>query len=224
MPLFRDSVSLIACLLPWPLKRVVYRKVLRYQISDAASVGFSLIRADFVSLGRGARIGHLNVIRGCASVIVGDHSGIGNFNWITAHPTHDTRHYVAQLDRRPELTMGMHASITSRHYIDCTAAVSVGDYATVAGVRSQLFTHSIDLSQNIQESKGVRIGAYGFVGTSTVLLPGSALPDFSVLAAGSLLNKAHREPYGLYAGQPAARIRELPHDLAYFNRTQGFVE
>lgn len=224
MPLFRDAVCLIACLLPWPLKRLVYRKVLHYQISDSAGVGFSLIKADYVCLGRGARIGHLNVIRGCASVIVGDHSSIGNFNWVTAHPTNDTRHYAKQLDRRPELSMGMHASITSRHYIDCTAAVSLGDYATVAGVRSQLFTHSIDLSQNVQASEGVRIGAYAFVGTATVLLPGSALPDFSVLAAGSLLNKAHREPYGLYAGQPAARIRELPQDLAYFHRIQGFVD
>jgi acetyltransferase-like isoleucine patch superfamily enzyme len=179
--------------------------------------------ADHLSLGEGARIGHFNVIRGCESVTIGDHGGIGTLNWITAHPQGDARHYAGQADRHPVLKIGRHSSITTRHYLDCTAGIVVGDFSTVAGLRSQILTHSIDLDQNLQTAKGITIGAYSFIGTATVLLQGSSLPDFSVLAAGSVLTKPQSEPYSLYAGQPAVKIRELPRDMGYFGRERGYV-
>jgi acetyltransferase-like isoleucine patch superfamily enzyme len=56
-----------------------------------------------------------------------------------------------------------------------------------------------------------------------VILGGSVLPDHSVLGALSLLNKAYHEPWGLYAGHPARRLKAIDPEAAYFRRSQGFV-
>jgi len=55
------------------------------------------------------------------------------------------------------------------------------------------------------------------------LLGGSALPDFCVLGAKSLLNKNFTDTYQLYGGVPARPIKSLSHDCKYFRRTEGFV-
>jgi acetyltransferase-like isoleucine patch superfamily enzyme len=108
--------------------------------------------------------------------------------------------------------------------IDCTESIQVGAFATVAGFRSQLLTHSIDIERAQQRAAPIRIGQYCFVGTDCVLLGGSALPDYSVLGAKSLLNSKFDEPYGLYGGVPASRVKTLSQQTAYFTRTIGFVD
>ena len=55
------------------------------------------------------------------------------------------------------------------------------------------------------------------------MLGGAALPDRSVLGAGSVLNKAHTEECAVYAGQPAVRVKALDPEAAYFHRERGFV-
>ena len=223
MSTYRLIVSLLGCLLPRRTKNAVYRRLLHYDISETARVGLTLILVENLFLGEGVSIGHLNFIRGHESVTLQDHSAIGSLNWIGAHPRGDTSHYASEVDRRPYLKVGRHAAITSRHLIDCTAGVTIGEYATVAGFRSQLLTHSIDLELNRQASREITIGTYSFVSTASVLLPGTSLPDFSVLGAGSVLTKGFEEPYCLYAGQPARKIKVLSKDLEYFTRAQGFV-
>jgi acetyltransferase-like isoleucine patch superfamily enzyme len=69
----------------------------------------------------------------------------------------------------------------------------------------------------------VRIGERCFVGTNCVILGGSVLPDFCVLGAKSLLNKALTETHTLYGGVPAREVQKLAPDSAYFHRSQGFV-
>ena len=119
--------------------------------------------------------------------------------------------------------MGSHAAITTRHYIDCTNSVTVGEFSTVAGARSQLLTHSIDLQESRQSSKPINIGKYCFIGTACIVLGGSSLPDYSVLGASSMMNKSFSEAYFLYAGNPAKAVKELSKDMAYFRRPSGFV-
>ena len=155
---------------------------------------------------------------------LGEHAFVGNGNWITGYPPGGDRHFAHQTDRRPELRLGRHAAITNRHFIDCTAAVTIGEFTTFAGFSSQILTHSIDLAASRQAASPVTIGRYCFVGTNSVLLGGSALPDYSVLGAKSLLNKAHTETGTLYGGVPARPISQLPvEDMAYFRRATGFV-
>jgi hypothetical protein len=83
----RIIIGLLANVLPWSWKRFVYRTVLRYVIHDSAYVGFSLVPVKHLSMGANCRIGHLNVIRGCDSLILQTPSTIGHLNVITAVPS-----------------------------------------------------------------------------------------------------------------------------------------
>jgi acetyltransferase-like isoleucine patch superfamily enzyme len=175
-------------------------------------------------MGSGARIGHLTICKGIESLDMEENTHIGNLNWITGFPLRGHRHYKNQQDRFPSLFIGRHAAITNRHLIDCSDRVIIGQYSTFAGFRSQILTHYINIATNRQMTRPVTIGKYSFVGTQSVFLPGSVLPDYSILSANSLLNKAFNEPYCLYGGVPAEKIKTIPRDSQYFTRESGYVE
>jgi acetyltransferase-like isoleucine patch superfamily enzyme len=119
--------------------------------------------------------------------------------------------------------LGDHAAITKHHHIDCTNRITIGAFTTIAGYSSQLLSHAIDLQHNRQHSEPILIGSHCFLGSNCVILGGSRLPDHSVLGALSLLNKAHLEPWGLYAGQPAQWRKQIDREAAYFSRQRGYV-
>jgi serine acetyltransferase len=209
--------------MPWPLKRWYLVNVLGYELHPTSHIGFSLIMARKVVLEKGARIGHLNRCQGLDLLHLSAHSMIGKLNWITGYPSGDPTHFAHQPEREPSLILKEHAAISNRHLLDCTAKVVIGPFATFAGFRSQILTHSVDLEHSRQAAEPVEVGAYAFVGTDCILLGGSSLPDRSVLAAKSLLNKKHAEEYTLYGGVPAKPIKQLPSTWAYFHRKTGFI-
>ncbi|HVJ06601.1 MAG TPA: hypothetical protein VM578_13085 [Candidatus Saccharimonadales bacterium] len=194
-----------------------------YKIHSTARIGFSLIYPDHLVMGEGSRIGSLSVCKGLTLLEMGGQSRIGNLNWISGFPAANKTFFAGEPDRHPELVIGEHSAITNRHLIDCTNSVRIGRFTTFAGFRSQILTHSIDLYRGCQSSKPVTIGDYCFVGTNSVLLGGSSLPDCSILAASSLLNKQHSETHQVYAGNPATPVKSLPQDMAYFRRSQGYI-
>jgi acetyltransferase-like isoleucine patch superfamily enzyme len=211
-------------LLPWRLRRLAMRWLLGYDLHPTSSIGWAWIFPRRLVMGPHARIDHLTVCKDVDSLELGAHAHIGRLNWISGFPPRHPLHFAHLPDRRPELVLGEHASITNRHLIDCTDRVSIGAFATVAGYRSQLLTHSIDIEDGRQSAAPLRIGGHCFVGTGSVILGGSILPDHSVLGANSLLNKAHAAPYCLYAGVPAARVKDLDHASRYFSRARGYVD
>jgi acetyltransferase-like isoleucine patch superfamily enzyme len=164
----------------------------------------------------------LNLAKGLDRIELGAHSSIGNLNWITAHPS-DGFHFQHLQDRSPSLIIGDHSSITGHHFLDCASRITIGDFSTVAGVHSQFFTHNIDVEEGRQATRPIEIGSYCLVATGTVVLAGSVLPDYSVLSAMSLLNKAHSETHRLYGGVPAAPLKSIAADARYFTRTRGVV-
>jgi acetyltransferase-like isoleucine patch superfamily enzyme len=210
--------------LPRPLKRVWLQAFFSYSIHPTARIGFSLVLPRHLEMGPGSSIGHLNVIKGLSSLNLGEDSSIGNLNWVTGFPEGHSRHFVHQRDRVPELILGEQSAITHRHYVDCTNRVKVGRFTTIAGYATQFLSHSIDLEQDRQSSLPIEVGDYCFVGSNCVLLGGSALPDFSVLGAKSLLNKKFTEGSQLYGGVPAKALRSLPKEWRYFQREKGFVD
>lgn len=216
-------VALFTLLLPWPLRRWLLCRLCGYQIARDARIGWSLVAVPGLRMAALAYIGHGNVIRG-ARVELAEQAFVGDFNWISGLPAGAARHFTAEPDRDPALLLARHAALTSRHFVDCSNTVSIGEFSTVAGARSQILTHAIDLRHNVQASSATHIGRYCFVGTGSILLKGAKLPDHSVLAAGSTLARAFDEPYTLYSGVPAAAVKSLDKDYAYFSRTRGFVD
>jgi acetyltransferase-like isoleucine patch superfamily enzyme len=219
----KTLLRFLSFLLPWGLRRSLLEKQFGYSIHPTSRIGLAWIFPRRLVMEEGSRIGHLNVCKNIDLFHLGAHAFVGQLNWITGFPSGSSRHFAHQTDRRPELILENHAGVSSRHLIDCTARVRIGAFATIAGFRSQLLTHSIDLAAGRQTAEPIDIGEYCFTGTNSVMLGGSALPHHSVLGAQSLLNKKWEEPYRLYAGVPAKPIKELPPEMEYFRRTEGFV-
>lgn len=173
----------------------------------------------------GSRIGALCTIIHLDEVVLKAHSRMGRGNWVTGFPSGTrTSHFAHQQDRVSRLVLGEHAAITKDHHIDCTNIIKIGAYTTIAGYRSQLLTHSIDLQVSRQHSEPINIGDYCLVGAEVVILGGARLPSYCVLGAKSLLNKVFDEEWCLYAGIPAAKKGVIPHDAKYFSRETGFVD
>jgi carbonic anhydrase/acetyltransferase-like protein (isoleucine patch superfamily) len=214
---------LLTLFLPWGIRRSLLEKRFRYKIDPSCKLGLSWIFPSRLIMEKGSRIDHLSVCKNIDLLHLRAHASIGRGNWITGFPLGPSLHFAEEKDRRPELIVGEHAAITHRHLIDCTNSVTIGKFTTFAGFQSQIITHSIDIETNRQTSAPVRVGDYCFIGTNCVLLGGSALPDFCVLGAKSLLNKSFTETYQLYGGVPARPIEKLYPDCKYFQRTEGFV-
>jgi acetyltransferase-like isoleucine patch superfamily enzyme len=222
--MLKNALMLLSTLLPWSLRRSLLERQFGYSIHPTSRIGLSWIFPRRLVMEEGARIGHFNVCKNADLLHLGAHSLVGQLNWITGFPTGSgSQHFAHQVDRRAELIVERHAGISSRHFIDCTARVRIGAFTTLAGYRSQLITHSIDLEAGRQSSEPIDIGEYCFLGTEAVILGGSTLPHHCVLGAKSLLNKKFDEPFQLYGGVPAKPIKQLPEDMGYFQRQEGFV-
>lgn len=211
--------------LPWPLRRALLNRFCGARIHPTARIGMSLVLCDELELGPHARVGHLTLVKGLRRLSLGEHAILGSLNWVSGFPEglDDSPHFRDASARVPALIIGRHAAVTSRHIIDCTDTVSIGEYATLAGYRTQILTHSVSIRESRQRCAPVSIGAYCFVGTGSILLPGAALPDYSVLAAGAVLNRSLSAPHMLYGGCPAKALQELPEDLPYFTREEGYI-
>jgi len=173
-------------------------------------------------MGPRARIGHLTRIKGLQELSIGEAASLGHLNWITAFPLGHQRHFTDP-NRDPSLLIERHAAITHRHLIDCTDKVVVGEFSTVAGWRSQILTHAIDVAESRQASAPISIGRYCFVGTGVIILKGATLPDYSILGAGSALAGTMRDNFTLYSGVPAGAVRPLDQNSKYFLRAEGYV-
>jgi hypothetical protein len=219
----RTIVMLLSLFLPWRMRRAFLETQFGYKIHPTCRIGLSCILPTRLLMEEGSRIGHLTVCKAIDLLHLKSHASIGRGNWITGFPLGSSRHFAEEKDRRPELILGEHSAITHRHLIDCTNSVVIGRFTTMAGFQSQILTHSIDLERNRQASSPVRVGDYCFIGTNSVLLGGSVLPDFSVLGAKSLLNKSFVDSYQLYGGVPARPIKQLSPEWQYFRRNEGFV-
>jgi len=216
-------LMLLSMFMPQNIRRSFLEAQFGYKIHPTCRLGWCWIAPTGLIMEEGSHIGHLTVCKNIDLLHLKAHASIGRGNWITGFPLGPSPHFAEETARRPELILGEHAAITHRHLIDCTNSVVIGRFTTMAGFQSQILTHSIDLERNRQSSAPVRIGDYCFVGTNSVLLPGSALPDYSVLGAKSLLNRVFTDTHTLYGGVPASAVKQLPTDYAYFKRTEGFV-
>jgi serine acetyltransferase len=218
IPLYAASL-----LLPWYLRRRWLAMWFGYDIHPTSRIGYSLVMPGHLVLAEGARIGHMTVCRQLDLVELGPYATVGQFNWITGAPADDPDLYQHVPHRQAQLIMGPHSALTSRHYADCANSITIGAFSTVAGIRSQFFSHGIDVEQSQQSATPITIGAYVMVGTGSTFLSGASVPDYSVVGAGSIVTRPLTESYYLYAGTPAKPIRKLSPDLKYFRRTRGPV-
>lgn len=220
-------LQVLLCFFPWPIRKWFLTRCLGFELARNTKIGFSIILAHKVILKDGAQIGHFNFCKHIDQIYMDEKAKLGNANWISGFSINnqsilDKGHFSHIHDRKCELIIGKQSSLTSRHYIDCTGGVYIGDYVTIAGFQTAFLSHSIDLKNNRQDASPIKIGSYTFVSARCTILKGSILPAHSVLGACSLLNKKYVNEYALYAGIPAKEVKHL-EDYEYFNREEGYV-
>ncbi len=211
------QVALFA--LPWPLRRRLLGLVFGFRIAPTARLGLSLVFAKEVVLSQHASISHFTIVSPIQRLELGACARIGPRNRITGRQV--TADYAGETSRIAALVMEEHSAITRDHLIDCTNTLTIGRFALIAGAHTQVLTHSPDFERACQSSAPSRIGAYCFIGTSSVILAGVNLADYCLLGAGSVLSRDWRESHWFLAGLPARPVKRLPSDLAFFTRTTG---
>jgi acetyltransferase-like isoleucine patch superfamily enzyme len=177
MNTIRVLIQVLLFPLPWAVRRLALQSLFGYQIPKSARVGLSIILAKRLAMADKAHISNLVFCKDIDALVMGPNSGIMALNYITGYPSETKTFFADETQRRCELVLGDSVAITSRQFIDCNGGVYIDDYATIAGLRTQILTHSVNVHRNRQETHPVRIGKYCFVGTGCIILPGAMLPD-----------------------------------------------
>lgn len=216
--------QLFLFLFPWILRRPLLNTLFKYNIHKTARIGFSIILADTFEMEEGAKITNFTFINNINNCLLKAYSKMGSFNWVTGANKSNKSIFQYSSARVCELVVGVHTRITEKHFFDCNGGVYVGDFTTIAGMRTVIMSHSIDVKVSRQTADTISIGKYCFIGTNSILLKGCAIPDYCVLGAGSVVTKKFEAPYSLYGGNPAKLIKPLhPEETLYFSRTHGHV-
>jgi acetyltransferase-like isoleucine patch superfamily enzyme len=95
--------------------------------------------------------------------------------------------------------------------------VELHAHAALAGFRSQILTHSLDLVRDQQVTGPVELGERCAVMSGCLLLSGTRVPARSIVSAGSVVTTKLTKEQTFYRGNPAEAVRELPN-LRYFRR------
>jgi acetyltransferase-like isoleucine patch superfamily enzyme len=213
----RRLVVVLLVVLPARLRKLVARKVLGWDIHPTAHIGRSMFLVGHVSMGPGSSIGSFNVFRGLEEVRLGEGASIATRNWVSSPPYAPA--LLTEPGRRSVLILGDYAMITIGNEIDCSDRVEFGNHARLAGFKSQILTHSLDLMRDRWVTGPVELGERSAVMSGCIMLSGTRVPARSIVSAGSVVATKLTKEQCFYRGNPAAVVRELPDNLAYYRAT-----
>lgn len=211
----------VIAICPRGAKPVLYRSLLGYRIGRRVQLGVSIIDAAAVDIADDVVIGHGNLVWRVGSLVIGDHTRIGQLNIIRGGTEVRLGRYVEILRRNElnaiiepvtvnpvdsRLLVSPGAVIATGHKIDFTDRVEIGRRAILGGRNSSLWTH------NRQRTAPIRIGEMAYVGSESRAAPGSSVARRSIVGMGSVIADELTEEGFLYAGVPARRVKPLSDD------------
>lgn len=190
------------------------------EIERSAYIGHTLlIRTESIRLAAGARIGHLNLVRGLKELRLDSTSSLGSLNTVSSGGAYSK---WPDDGRRARLVLAAESVVTNRHYLDCSGGISIGTFTVLAGCRTTVLTHEIDLDHNRPILRPVTIGARCFLGSNLSVVSGTTIADNIVVAMGAVTKGLLGEAGQLYAGVPA-RPMGAAHNKMYVERRYGHV-
>lgn len=207
-------------------------RLLGHRVHRSARIQLSLVDVDHLFLGKHARIGRLNGIK-ARRLVMRDQASIGHLNWISGrlsiligqnsgigHKNHINSAVVPGSARRPQLRIGTWSKITSGHFVNVCETISLGNYTTIAGFGTQLWTHGfVHMETGLEryEIRGnIRMGNNVYVGSHCTFQPGVKISDTVSVGSHASVAKSLLEP-GVYVPQelrfyprsPAQRLARL---------------
>ncbi|MDV8077552.1 hypothetical protein R4P47_13370 [Rhodococcus sp. IEGM 1370] len=211
------TIQALVWLMPQSRLKLSLLRAFGHTIARHVVVGPNLVwGCSHFDMKSGVKVGPFNVFRDLRSVMLNGDNLIGSWNWFSA-----ARAYQDFDGNAGALELGSGSFITSRHYLDCSGRIQIGQMSGIAGVRSVFQTHEIDVVENVTTIGHITIGNYCFVSSNCLALKGSNLPHRSLLAAGSLLTKqaaTSEMRSGLWAGRPAKNVKGMTG--AWFDREE----
>ncbi|MCB9094316.1 MAG: hypothetical protein H6621_04525 [Halobacteriovoraceae bacterium] len=109
------------------------------------------------------------------------------------------------------LTLEDHCVLNEDVIINCKDKVVIGSYAIIsARVQIQSGKLKLDvLPRGEHNHAPITIGRHSWVAAGVVIAPGVTIGEGSVIGANSVVLE-NTEPWTLYAGSPAKKIKQLP--------------
>ncbi len=211
----RLAFAYVFAFLPMSLKRIVAKWIYKWDIHPTAYIGPSVLTIRYLSMGPRTAIGGRNVITNLNEVRMAEGSTIGSGNLIKGWWDHPTD---ALNERNPAVFLAEYAQIASYHYIDCVDTVELGSHAALAGFKSTVLTHSLDLMRDRYITGSVVIGDRAGVMSGCMLLAGTRIPARSIISAGSVVTTRLTQEQALYRGNPAELVRPISDRLAFMHR------
>ena len=119
-----------------------------------------------------------------------------------------TVYHGFQMRNARRLTIGARSSIGDGAILDARGGLTIGrDVNLSTQVHIWTAQHGWNDPDFAFESAPVVIGDHVWLGARVSVLPGVTIGEGAVVATGSVVTKS-LEPYGLYAGVPAKRLRD----------------
>jgi len=105
------------------------------------------------------------------------------------------------------LTMGIESAIGDGAYIDCSEAVSIGDYCTVSQYSKVMTT--LEAGPAGVWRGPVRIEADGWVAADAMVFPGVTVGEGAILGSRATA-RANLVPWTIYGGEPLKALGSRP--------------
>lgn len=186
-----------------------------WTVADTATVRPCVLwKVEFLEIAEDAVLGFGNVLRAVRCATLERGAVLGQLNWVSANAR------IFHAEPYPEYRsfhLGEHASVTSRHWLDCSGGIWIGSHSTVGGVRSTLISHGPTVRENKVVVSPITIGRSCFVGSNTLITKGVVFADRTMVAAGSVVTQDLEESDSLYGHALIKRVASM-EGAAYFSR------
>lgn len=197
------------------------------RIAPTSRIGFSILLCDRIEMGsesrighlsfvavprlhmaRKARIGHLNVCSGPFHIWLRRFAMIGNRNLITRSGAKIAVGLTLSMFK-----LGTWSKVTASHAVDLTSDVRFGNYSTLAGKGSQVWTHGY-----VHERTGlgryrvdgaVLLGNNVYIGSGAMVTGGVRIADGISVGAGATVASDLNE-VGFYVSERLRRLEPPP--------------
>jgi galactoside O-acetyltransferase len=169
----------------------------------------SIENLGFASVGQNVQISTLATFYGAGRISIGNHVRIDDFCVLSAGAG--------------GISIGDHVHIAVYSSLIGAGKITLGDYCNISS-RVSIYSSSDDYSGAFMTNPtvpapytqvthaDVSFGKHVIVGSGSVILPGVRLEEGVAVGALSLI-KASCTAFGIYAGNPARRLRERKRDL-----------
>ena len=109
------------------------------------------------------------------------------------------------------IVVGKHCTIGDSCFLDGRSGLTIGHSVNV-GSHVTIYTRQHDVDSPVFAEVGAPVGDHAWIASHAIVLPGVAIGEGAVIAAGAVVTK-DVDPFTLVSGNPARYIRDRNQDL-----------